>query len=112
MLNEYNLQETAELLIKNCRYTEYTEYIIENSNDWKKLYERFNAKVENEKYINKEYIAKLYLNLYLKLVDDEIYNQYCYYNFLYNKDERNLRILKDTPSFDYYINKIIKIQKI
>lgn len=111
LLNDYDLQETAELLIKNCRYTEYVEYIIENFRDCKKLYEKFNAKVENEKYINKEYIAKIYLDFYSRLLDDEIFNQYCYYNFLYNKDEKNLRVLKDTKKFNYYIDKIIKNTK-
>ena len=47
LLNEYNLQEIAGLLIKNCKYTEYVDYIIENSEECKDLYENFNTKVEN-----------------------------------------------------------------
>ena len=111
LLNEYNLQEIAGLLIKNCKYTEYVDYIIENSEDCKDLYENFNTKVENEKYLNKEYIAKIYYNFYLRLLDDEIYNQYCYYDFLYNKDFSNLISLKKTERFEYYINKMIKNTK-
>lgn len=111
LLNEYNLQEIAGLLIKNCKYTEYVDYIIENSEDCKDLYENFNTKVENEKYLNKEYIAKIYYNFYLILLDDEIYNQYCYYDFLYNKDLSNLISLKKTERFEYYINKMIKNTK-
>jgi len=33
LLNNYNSQETAESLVKDCKYTEYVDYIIENSND-------------------------------------------------------------------------------
>lgn len=111
LLNEYNLQEIAGLLIKNCKYTEYVDYIIENSEECKDLYENFNTKVENEKNLNKEYIAKIYYNFYLRLLDDEIYNQYCYYDFLYNKDFSNLISLKKTERFEYYINKMIKNTK-
>lgn len=111
LLNNYNLQETAESLVKNCKYTEYVDYIIENSKDCDKLYENFNKTVENERYINKEYIAKIYYHFYLKILDDEIYNQYCYYDFLYNKDVSNLMSLKNTDRFEYYINKIISSTK-
>lgn len=111
LLNEYNLQEIAGLLIKNCKYTEYVDYIIKNSEDCKDLYEKFNTKVENEKYLNKEYIAKIYYNFYLKLLDDEIYNQYCYYDLLYKKDFSDLISLKKTERLEYYINKMIKNTK-
>lgn len=108
LLNNYNLQETAESLVKNCKYKEYVDYIIENSNDCNQLYKHFNKVVENEKYINKEHISKVYYHFYLKILDDEIYNQYCYYSFLYNKDISNLIFLKNTDKFNYYTNKIIK----
>lgn len=108
LLNEYSLQEIAQSLIKNCKYTEYVDYIIENSKNCKDLYENFNKKVENEKYLNKEYIAEIYYKFYVRLLDDEIYNQYCYYDFLYNKDIRNLISLENTKRFDYYINKMVE----
>lgn len=111
LLNNYSLQEIAESLVKNCKYTEYVNYIIENLNNCNELYRYFNKVVENEKYINKEYIAKIYYNFYLELLDDEIYNQYCYYDFLYNKDASNLIALKNTDKFDYYINKMINNTK-
>ena len=74
MLNNYNSQETAESLVKNCKYTEYVDYIIENSNDCNQLYKYFNKVVENEKYLNKEYIAKIYYHFYLKLFLKDNYN--------------------------------------
>ena len=108
LLNEYSIKETAELLIKNCRYTEYVNYILENYKDGKNLYEEFNKAVENARYINKEHIAKVYYNFYLLLLDNRIYNKYLYYNFLYTKDESNLIKLKNTSEFDYYISEILQ----
>lgn len=108
LLSDLNIEEIAKLLVKNCKYVEYVDYIIENTKDVKKLYEEFDKMVENEKYINKEYIAKIYYNFHLKLLDDEIYNKYLYYDFLYSQDISDLRSLKNTSEFDYYINKMLQ----
>lgn len=108
LLSDLNIEEIAKLLVKNCKYVEYVDYIIENTKDVKKLYEEFDKVVENEKYINKEYIAKIYYNFYLKLLDDEIYNKYLYYDFLYSQDISDLRSLKNTSEFDYCINKMLQ----
>lgn len=89
----------------------YVDYIIENTKDCNKLYQKFNEIVENEKYLNKEYIAKIYYNFYLKLLDDKIYNKYLYYDFLYSKDISNLIELRNTSEFDYFINKMIQSTK-
>lgn len=111
LLMDLNVDEIAKLLVKNCKYVEYVDYIIENTKDVNKLYEKFNKVVENEKYINKEYIAKIYYNFYLELLDDDIYNKYLYYDFLYCKDISDLIKLKNTPRFDYYINKLLQDTK-
>ena len=111
LLNEYSVEQTAKLLIKNCKYIEFVDYIIENTQDCNELYNKFNEIVENEKYLNKEYIAKIYYYFYLRLLDDKIYNKYLYYDFLYSKDVSNLIKLKNTPEFDYYINKILESSK-
>ncbi len=108
LLSDLNIEEIAKLLVKNCKYTEYVNYIIENTKDVNKLYKEFDKVIENEKYINKEYIAKIYYNFYLELLDDEIYNNYLYYDFLYSKDISNLIKLKGTCEFDNYINKMLK----
>ena len=108
LLSDLNIEEIAKLLVKNCKYTEYVNYIIENTKDVNKLYKEFDKVIENEKYINKEYIAKIYYNFYLKLLDDAIYNKYLYYDFLYNKDINNLITLKSTSEFDCYINKMLQ----
>lgn len=108
LLSDLNIEEIAKLLAKNCKYTEYVNYIIENTKDVNKLYKEFDKVIENEKYINKEYIAKIYYNFYLELLDDAIYNKYLYYDFLYSKDISDLISLKSTSEFDYYMNKMLQ----
>lgn len=108
LLSDLNIEEIAKLLAKNCKYTEYVNYIIDNTKDVNKLYKEFDKVIENEKYINKEYIAKIYYNFYLELLDDAIYNKYLYYDFLYSKDISDLISLKSTSEFDYYMNKMLQ----
>ena len=108
LLSDLDIEEIAKLLVKNCKYTEYVNYVIENTKDVNKLYKEFDKVIENEKYINKEYIAKIYYNFYLELLDDAIYNKHLYYDFLYSKDISNLINLKSTSEFDYYINKMLQ----
>lgn len=111
LLSDLNIEEKAKLLAKNCKYIEYIDYVIQNTKDINKLYKEFDKVVENEKYINKEYIAKIYYSFYLDLLDNEIYNKYLYYDFLYSKDISDLIKLKNTPKFDYYINKMLQNTK-
>ena len=40
-----------------------------------------------------------------------MYSKYLYYDFLYNKDVSNLKRLKKTSEFDFYINKILQSTK-
>ena len=111
LLNNYNLEESAKLLVKNCKYEEYVDYILDSYNDCNKLYKEFNENVESEKYINKEYIPKIYYKFYFRLSEDDIYAQYSYYSFLDDKNIRYLLALKNSSKFDYYINKLINHTK-
>lgn len=111
LLNDFNIIETAKQLVKNCKYMEYVEYIIENYEDCEKLYKEFDKIVNSEKYLNKECISNIYYKFYLKILDDKIYNKSIYYGYLYSKDIGYLRILKSTDEFEYYINYIINNEK-
>ena len=111
LLKDLSIEEIAKTLVKNCKYIEYDNYIIKNIKDINKLYEEFNKVVENEKYINKEYIAKIYYKFYIELLDEEIYNQYLYYDFLYSKDINDLIKLKNKSKLDYYLNKMLENTK-
>lgn len=111
LLNDYNLEESAKLLVKNCKYEEYVDYLLDNYNDCNKLYKAFNENVENAKYINKEYIPNVYYKFYFRLSEDDIYEQYLYYSYLNNKNIRYLLGLKNSSKFEYYINKLINHTK-
>ena len=108
ILNDYSIEETAKSLIKNAKYDEYVDYIIENTKNLKELYEKFYDEVNNEKYINKEKIAGIFYKFYLKELDDEMYDEYSYYSFLNSKELWILKELSKSENFDFYINKIIK----
>lgn len=111
LLNNYTLEENAILMIKNCKYEEYIDYILDSYKDCRKLYKAFNEAVENTNYINKEFIPQIYYKFYFRLEEDEIYEKYSYYSFLYNKNIRYLLALKNSPKFEYYINKLISNTK-
>ena len=106
-LSDYSIEETVQLMIKNCKYEEYIDYIIKNYDNVNDLYKEFNKCVEKEKYINKEYIAKAYYSFYLVLSNGEAYDKYLYYSFLFSKNTQYLSILKDSSRFNYYLDKII-----
>lgn len=74
-------------------------------------FKEFNELVENESYVNKEYISKIYYSFYIRTLDDEMYNKYLYYDFLFSKDTSNLMRLENTSRFNYYINKMIHNMK-
>ena len=64
ILNDYTSEDTAKLLIKNAKYDEFVDYIIENTKNIKLLYENFYDNVKNERYINKEKIAQIFYKFY------------------------------------------------
>ena len=109
--NDYSIEEIAKSIIKNYKYIEYVDYIIENIKNYNALYKKVNEMTENEKYLNNEYIARMYYKFYEITLDQKIYNKYLYYHFLYNKDISNLLQLKKSSEFDYYINKILQKTK-
>ena len=111
ILSDYSIEETVQLMIKNCKYEEYIKYIINNCDNANKLYEEFNRCVEKERYINKEYISNIYYLFYHALSNEEAYEQYLYYGFLFSKEEFYLLDLKSSPRFEYYLNKIINNTK-
>ena len=111
ILKEYNIEERAENLVKNCRYPEYVDYIINNEEDIKKLYKCFKNCVEEKRFLNYECIAKVFYKFYEITGDDEIYDENIYYSFLSNKDISYLKCLKFSSKFDYYIDRLLNTTK-
>ena len=110
ILNDYSLSEIAKSLLKNAKYPEYVEYIMENVKNIKELYKCFLDGINNN-YINKNYIPGLLLNFELKMDDEDVFIEYCYYDFIINGNERALYHLEDYKDFDKYYKRIIDSTK-
>lgn len=108
ILNNYTLKEIAELLIKDYKYDEFVEYVIDNTKDIKSLYNEFRDLLKKEKYIvDKGYVAKIFFYFYMKEQKHEMYDDCVYYSFLYTKDISYLKLLKKSENFNNYIDRII-----
>lgn len=110
ILNDYPLNEIAKSLLKNAKYPEYVEYIMENVKDIKKLYEYFLDEIK-QNYINKNYIPGLLLEFDLKMDDEDVYTEYCFYDFIINGNERALYSLEESKEFKTYYKRIIDSTK-
>lgn len=58
-LNNYTIEEQAQSLLKNAKYLQYIEYVIENSKDVLKLYREFIKLIEKNYFKNKMYIPEV-----------------------------------------------------
>lgn len=56
LLNNFSITECADLMLKNAKYLQYIDYIVENSNDVLNLYKSFMKLIEKNYFKNKMYI--------------------------------------------------------
>ena len=56
ILNNFNIIECANLMLKNAKYLQYIDYIVENSDDVINLYKEFMKLIEKNCFKNKIYI--------------------------------------------------------
>ena len=56
LLNDFSMDECAKSLLKNAKYLQYIDYVIEHNNDVLDLYKKFIKLVENNYFKNKMYI--------------------------------------------------------
>ncbi|MFR8103784.1 MAG: SWIM zinc finger family protein [Clostridia bacterium] len=110
ILNEYSLKEIAKSLLKNAKYPEYIQYVMDNVRNTKELYKCFLDEIK-ENYINRNHIPSLLLNFELKLDDEDVFIEYCYYNFIINGNDRALDYLAENENFDEYYKRIITSTK-
>ncbi len=59
LLNDFTTREVANSLLKNAKYLEYIDYIIENSNNVLELYSEFMNLINNNYFKNKMYIPDI-----------------------------------------------------
>lgn len=70
LLRDFTLNECANSVLKNAKYLQYVDFVIENSNDVIGLYKRFIKLIEKNYFINKMYIPDV-LYRFVSITDYE-----------------------------------------
>lgn len=70
LLNEFTVSEVASSLLKNAKYLQYIDYIIENSSDVLELYSEFMKLINKNYFKNKMYIPDV-LYRFVSITDHE-----------------------------------------
>lgn len=70
LLNDFTITECANLMLKNAKYLQYIDYIVENSNDVLNLYKSFMKLIEKNYFKNKMYIPDV-LYRFASITDHE-----------------------------------------
>lgn len=126
ILNNFNIIECANLMLKNAKYLQYIDYIVENSDDVINLYKEFMKLIEKNCFKNKIYIPDVlyrfvsitnhenndininhYLYSYLCLGRDEYLDALSYYlaedkiiNIIENKTKDIFLLIKLYKCYD------------
>lgn len=88
--------DLGEELLINAKYSEYVEYVISKTKSVIKLYRAFMIAVADNPYRNKSYIPDVLHELYLASgKEQEIYLDYCRYQYLNTNDVECLRGLDE-----------------
>lgn len=84
LLNQYTIEELASSLVEHAKYYDYIRYVFENTNITKRLYNSFKQKVEDNLYVNRNYVPDVFSSFCLSLhCDSEITFDLAYYSFIY-----------------------------
>lgn len=107
LLNDFTITECASLMLKNAKYLQYIDYIVENSNDIMNLYKSFMKLIEKNYFKSKMYIPDV-LYRFVRVTDFEnkdINTNHYLYSYLCLGHIEYLNIL------EYYLteDKIISI---
>ena len=108
LLNDFSINECANLMLKNAKYLQYIDYIVENSIDVMSLYKSFMKKLEKNYFRNKIYIPDI-LYRFDSITDyenEEISMSYYLYSFLCLGHIEYLKILSLSLSEEKVINLI------
>ncbi len=84
LLNDFSITECANLMLKNAKYLQYIDYIVENSNDVLNLYKSFMKLIEKNYFKNKMYIPNV-LYRFVMVTDfenNDINKNYYLYSYL------------------------------
>lgn len=84
LLNEFTIQEIANSLLKNAKYLQYIDYVIEVYDDILNLYNEFIKLISKNYFKNKMYIPEV-LYRFVRITDfenDDILKNFNLYSFL------------------------------
>lgn len=111
-LNDYSIQEITQTLIRNGKYDEYVDYVIEHVKDPEKLYLNLRSQLNIRMHRSDVFIPLLFLRLAKRLLHkEEAFKEFLYLDFLYNTNLDSLRSLKNYPDFDDYYKRILSNMK-
>lgn len=82
LLNNFSTRETANSLLKNAKYLEYVDFIIENSVDYMDLYQEFVNIIKRNYFKNKMYIPDILYRF--SYIDDYENNEITITHYLYS----------------------------
>lgn len=95
LLNDFSIYECANSLLKNAKYLQYIDYVVEHNNDIIGLYKKFIKLVENNYFKNKIYIPDVLYRFVMvtDFEDKEIILAHDLYGFLCLGDLEYLKVL-------------------
>ena len=109
LLNDFTIDESAQSILKNAKYSEYVDYVVENSDDVLLLYEIFMKLIQKKHFINKEYIPTV-LHSFIRFInisdDADIYINYFLYCFLCWGDSNYLDLLSHCIQKDQILHMV------
>lgn len=109
ILNDYTSVEIAQSLVRNGKYDEYVEYVIDHVKNIDQLYTDMKHALSTRMHISESYIPLIFLRFAKRLPNhEEVFKEYLYLDILYNTNLDSLRILREKKDFDVYYGRILK----
>ncbi len=113
LLRNYSVKETSSSLLKNAKYLEYIDFVVENIGDYLQLYDEVMRGLKNNFFAVKRYIPDLlYRFVHVSNFENKnIYYNFGLYSFICNGNVEYLRILENLATKSKIIRDIEEICK-
>ncbi|MFI3284619.1 MAG: SWIM zinc finger family protein [Erysipelotrichaceae bacterium] len=116
ILSDLSIEELTDSLIKNIKYTEYLQYVVEHYERYMELSKQILCKICNQGNYDKSKITRLIKLFYEKAeaegeATDELLHELIFYQFIFDKDVEALNKLCKYPNFNNDVQRIIKRTK-
>lgn len=100
LLSNYSIKEIASSLLKNVKYLEYIDYVVESIEDYSQLYDEVMKGIKNNYFVVKRYLPDLlYRFVHASNFEDKnIYYNFGLYSFLCDGSIAYLSILEHSAT--------------